>query len=159
MTTMQPLKIHPPNGVARLSKSLTKFFIGPELPGRQKPPVGGYKDGQGRVKRQAARFRLFGYDGKGKLVGEISAKEAAITWTVHLANKKAAWKRFDGLDKSTPLRNASVGDRASLVIDPGPRSLTGVNKTAQFDNGKFLGTLVPLGEMRTDSKGRLLLLG
>jgi hypothetical protein len=28
-----------------------------------------------------------------------------------------------------------------------------------FDNGKFLGTLVPLGEMRTDNKARLLVLG
>src|SRR5205807_4318406 len=130
MAAIQTVKIHPAIGVARLGNSPTKFFIGPELPGRQKPPVGGYKDAQGRVKRQAARFRLFGYDGKGKLVGEISAKEAAITWTVHLANKKAAWKRFDGLDKTTPLRNASVVDRASLVIDPGPRSLTGANKTA-----------------------------
>lgn len=159
MATIKTIKIHPAIGIARLGNSPNKFFIGPELPGRQKPPVGGYKDAQGRVKRQAARFRLFGYDAKGKLVGEISAKDAAITWTVHLANKKAAWKRFDGLSKTTPLRNAKVTDRASLVIDPGPRSLTGVNKTAQFDNGSFLGTPVPLGEMRSDSKGRLLVLG
>ena len=64
MAAIQTVKIHPAIGVARLGNSPTKFFIGPELPGRQKPPVGGYKDAQGRVKRQAARFRLFGYDGQ-----------------------------------------------------------------------------------------------
>lgn len=146
MATIKTVKIHPAIGIARLGNSSTKFFIGPELPGIQKRPVGGYKDAQGRVKRQAARFRLFGYDAKGKLVREISAKDAAITWTVHLANKKAAWKMFDGLNQNSPLRNAGVADRGSLVIDPGPRSLIGSNKAAQFDNGKFRGTLVPLGE-------------
>jgi hypothetical protein len=48
------------------------------------------------VKRQAARFRLYGYDARGKLLGEITAKDARITWTVHVANKKASWRTFDG---------------------------------------------------------------
>ena len=159
MKAIKTIKIHPAIGIARIGNSPTGFFIGPELPGASKRPTGGYKDSQGRIKRQAARFRLFGYDAKGKLVGEISAKDAAITWTVHLANKKAAWKRFDGLKPNLPLRNAGVTNRDSLVIDPGPRSLSGSNKAAQFGNGKFLGTLVPLGEMRTDNKARLLVLG
>ena len=117
------------------------------------------KDAQGRIKRQAARFRLFGYDSKGKLVKEITSKDASICWTAHLANKKAAWKRFVGLNPNSPLRNASVTDRKSLLIDPGPRSLSGPNKTASFDTGTFLGSVVPLGEMRTDRQGRLLVLG
>ncbi len=159
MTKIVTIKIHPAIGIARVGNSPTKFFIGPELPGKSKRPTGGYKDPQGRIKRQAARFRLFGYDAKGKLVKEISGKDALITWTVHLANKKAAWSKFDGLKPNLPLRNAGVTDRGSLIIDPGPRSLSGTNKAAQFDNGTFLGTLVPLGEMRIDAKGRLLVLG
>jgi len=59
---------------------------------RHTRPKGGYKDAQGR-KRQAARFRLFGYDKKGKLVKEITSPDATIEWTVHLANRKAAAER------------------------------------------------------------------
>jgi hypothetical protein len=159
MKAIDTIKIHPAIGIARIGNSPTGFFIGPELPGKSKRPTGGYKDSQGRIKRQAARFRLFGYDANGKPVREISAKDAAITWTVHLANKKAAWKTFDGLNPNSPPRNAGVADRSSLVIDPGPRSLSRPNMSAQFDNGKFLGMIVTLGEMRTDAAGRLLVLG
>ena len=56
------IKIHPAIGIARLGNSPTEFFIGPELPGDHAPPKGGYKDARHRIKRQAARFRLFGYD-------------------------------------------------------------------------------------------------
>lgn len=159
MATIKTVKIHPAIGVARLGNSPTDFFIGPELPGKQDRPIGGYKDAQGRVKRQAARFRLFGYDAKGKLVREISAKDAEITWTVDLANTKAAWRRFEGLNRKAPPRNAGVKNRDSLMIKPGPRSLSGPNQAAKFDTGHFLGVKVPLGEIRTDRMGRLLVLG
>src|SRR5262249_54870151 len=79
--------------------------------------------------------------------------------TVHLANKKAEWKRFEGLTANSPRRNASVANRSTLIIDPGLRTLSGPNKRANFDTGKFLGLIVPLGEIRSDSKGRLLVLG
>jgi hypothetical protein len=159
MATIASLKIHPAIGIARVGNSPNDFFIGPEEPGAHRRPTGGYKDAQGRIKRQAARFRLFGYDSKGRLVKEITSKDATISWTAHLANKKAVWKRFVGLNPNSPLRNASVTDRNSLVIDPGPRSLSGPNKVADFDTGTFLGSIVPLGEMRTDRQGRLLVLG
>src|SRR6266704_1945621 len=119
MGAIETLKIHPAIGIARLGNSPTGFFIGPEKPGVHARPRGGYKDAQGRIKRQAARFRLFGYDKKGKLVKEITAKDGSVTWTAHLANTKASWKRFVGLNPNSPLRNASVTDRNSLVIDPG----------------------------------------
>jgi hypothetical protein len=159
MATIALVKIHPAIGVARIGNSPSEFFIGPEKPGVHRRPEGGYKDAQGRIKRQAARFRLFGYDSKGKLVKEITSKDASISWTAHLVNKKAAWKRFVGLNPTSPLRNASVTDRNSLLIDPGPRSLSGSHKVASFDTGRFLGSIVPLGEMRTDRQGRLLILG
>ena len=78
MKTIHTIKIHPAIGIARLGNSPTGFFIGPEKPGAHTRPKGGYKDAQGRIKRQAARFRLFGYDSTGKLVKEITATEARI---------------------------------------------------------------------------------
>ena len=108
LTRITAAKIYPAIGIARVGNSPTEFFIGPERVGETSSPEGGYKDAQGRVKRQAARFRIFGYDAHGQVVQEITHKDATITWTVHLANKKAAWKQFDGLDANTPLRNATV---------------------------------------------------
>lgn len=153
------IKIHPAIGIARVGNSPTEFFIGPELPGERSPPPGGYKDRSNRVKRQAARFRVFGYDQHGKLVKELVASDATITWAVHLANKKAAWRRFDGLNQDAPFRNAHVKDRHSLIIDPGPRSVSGLHQAVLCDSGMFRSTPVPLGEGRTDDQGRLLVLG
>ncbi len=159
MSRIVTIKIHPAIGIARLGNSPTDFFVGPEFPGFRPSPKGGYKDAQGRVKRQAARFRLFGYDRKGGLVKEIGASDAAIEWTVHLANRKAAWKQFDGLNPNGPLRNKGVLPRTQLVIDPGHRTLNGPNGAASFDTGTFMGVAVPLGEMRTDRQNRLVVLG
>jgi hypothetical protein len=160
------VKVFPSIGIARLGNSPDESFIGPERPGDWAPPQGGYKDADCRVKRQAARFRIYGYDSKGGLVGEVKAADATITWTVHLANAKAAARRFSGLDPHAPLRNADaiphvppVTDRSELVIDPGPRSLQGAGGHATFDTGTFLGEPVPLGDMHTDADGRLLVLG
>ena len=108
-----------------------------------------YRDDDKRLKRQAAGFWVYAYDdadpstppvlvevGPGKPV-------AAIEWTVHLANRKAAWFKFDGLtgsgdilnpplfgypagslrNPSPPLTDAD-GRRKQWVIDPGPRTLS-----------------------------------
>jgi hypothetical protein len=50
--------IHPAIGLARVGNSPEEFFIGPEVPGPHPVPEGGFKDTAGRIKRQAARFRL-----------------------------------------------------------------------------------------------------
>lgn len=141
------VKIFPPIGVARLGNS-PEFFVGPEIPGDRTPPAGGYKDAACRVKRQAARFRLFGFDSSGNLVQEVTTADGVIAWTVHVANKKASWKRFDGLSTTTALRNAAVTTRSSLEIDPGPRSLNGPNQAAGFNTGTFLGKAVALCAFR-----------
>jgi hypothetical protein len=155
------VRIHPSIGIARIGNSPTGFFIGPERPGAVARPPGGFRDAQGSIKRQAARFHLFAYDDHGNPIGEIGAKEASITWTVELANTKAAGLKFQGRKAITKndLRNNAVTDRGTLMITPGPRSLSGPNQAATFDNGTFLGTPVPLGDIRTDSQGRLLVLG
>jgi len=146
-------KIHPAIGVARVGNSPDEFFIGPERLGEEPTPPAGFKDAQCRVKRQAARFRIFAHHDDGT-VSEVTSAEADITWTVHLANKKAA----------NPGRGNSGASAGDLTIDPGARTLTGANQEKSFDTGtiKFSGAsavTVPLGEMRTDNQNRLLVLG
>jgi hypothetical protein len=168
MSEIVVCKVHPGIGIARLGNSPEGFFIGPEAPGRPVVPRGGFKDAQGRVKRQAARFRIYGYDAAGVVVREVTAKEAVITWTVHLANAKGAWKKFVGrFHETAEHRNPQVPSprfpsRDALVVDPGPRSVAGRGVSAngpQFEGGHFLGESVALGQLRTDDVGRLLVLG
>jgi hypothetical protein len=163
--------IHPSIGVARLGNSLNEFFIGPEVtePSSQSP--GYYRDQSGALKRQAARFRIYGLNAEGKLVKELTQEDAKIEWSVHLANKKAAWYQFQlALDipeasaaPPTLLRNHGVSDRSQLSIDPGIRRISGSNqsgdKSHSFDTGRFMGRSVYLGEIQTDDLGRLLVLG
>jgi len=159
MSLITSFKIHPSIGIARLGNSNDEFFIGPEIPGVNNPPAGGYKDSKMLVKKQAARFRVFGYDNNGEVVKEITNIDAEITWNVHLANKKAAWKRFEGLNENTALRNANEKNRSKLIIDPGVRTLNKINSALDFNSGTFYDKVVPLGEIRTDKEGRLLVLG
>jgi hypothetical protein len=157
-------RIHPAIGIARIGNS-DEYFIGPEVPHPTSPPPGGYRDASGRLKRQAAMFRIYGYDAHGKVVAELTSTDATIEWTVHVANKKGAWYDFDAAldlpeaqDLKSARRNAFVQgtDRDELVIDPGPRSISGANqRSTPFDTGKFLGQNVYLGELRTDAAGRL----
>lgn len=162
--------IGPSIGIARLGNSPEAFFVGPETPGLPAQPPGGFKDGEGRIKRQAARFRLYGLDSHGEVLAELTAAHGTITWTVHLANRKAAYHEFKGrYHPVTPLRNRDVLNtpehpdaRQVLVIDPGPRSISGRHaegKRYRFDSGFYRGRPVPLGELRTDAQGRLLVLG
>jgi hypothetical protein len=161
--------VYPPIGIARVGNSETEYFLGPETLAPAERPPGFYKDLKGALKRQGARFRVYGLDGKGKVVEELDASNSQITWTVHVANKKAAWFEFDvALDipqaKPVPLRNSNFSGEArqQLVIDPGPMSISGVEQSgAQYrlDTGTFLGVPVSLGELRTDAAGRLIFLG
>lgn len=170
------IRIHPAIGVARVGNS-GEFFIGPETPGTYVSP-GSYKDAHCRVKRQAARFRLFGFDGdnfvKELTLGDVEVEK--IEWSVHLVNRKGAGLKFkSGLASNPPpdptlpdptpaelnpsWRNYTVQDRTQLIIDPGPRTLDGPGQAAGFNTGKFKTLTVPLGEMRTDEKCRLMVLG
>jgi len=162
--------IYPGIGIARVGNSPDQYFIGPEAPGEVPQPEGGYKDAAGRIKRQAARFRIYGLDEDGKAVKEITAADAEISWRVHVANRKAGWYQFlNAMDlgkfsMTAALRNKTItgADRQKLIIDPGPRTISGRNTQGpqyQFDTGEFMGTKVPLGELRTDDAGRLIFLG
>jgi hypothetical protein len=162
--------IHPSIGIARVGNSADEFFIGPEVVDPPPKPPGFYRDKTGALKREAARFRLYGLDKDDKVVAELTPENSEIEWTVHLANKKAAWYQFQlALDipeaASAPpalLRNPSTADRSKLAIDPGPRKIAGRNASGpqyRFDTGRFFDKPVYLGEVRTDEAGHLVVLG
>ncbi|MEV4415961.1 LodA/GoxA family CTQ-dependent oxidase [Catellatospora sp. NPDC049609] len=145
-------RIHPAIGIARVGNSPDEFFVGPERVGELPEPPGGFKDAQCRIKRQAARFRIYAHHDDGTF-HEVTDAEADITWTVHVVNAKAA---HPGRGNGEPA--------ADLTIDPGPRTLSGPDQRQTFDGGviRFAGQApvsVPLGEARTDDTGRLLVLG
>ncbi len=85
--------IHPGIGVARIGNSAAEdgYYIGPEVVDPPPTLTGQTRDAAGAIKRQAARFRIYGYDASGKVVGEIGPDDADVAWTVHLANRKAQW--------------------------------------------------------------------
>jgi len=162
--------IHPSVGVARVGSSPDEWFIGPEITEPEPAAPGFYRDHRGALKRQAARFRIYGVNMQGVIIRELTGGQpgAEITWSVQLANTKAAWYGFQlALDvpeaasaPPTTLRNATVADRTKLAIMPSARSVQGANATAQqFDDGRFMDTSVYLGEICTDAAGRLIVLG
>ena len=162
--------IHPSIGVARVGNSPNGYFLAPEVIDPPMQDAGYYRDENGALKRQVVRFRIYGFDAHGRVVAELTRANAEIVWSVHLANKKAAWYQFQiALDipeaKSAPrscLRNIAIPNRTDLVIDPGARQITGANTSGPanvFNTGKFMGIPVYLGELRTDDGGRLLVFG
>ncbi|MEX2256084.1 MAG: LodA/GoxA family CTQ-dependent oxidase [Acidimicrobiia bacterium] len=160
------IAIHPAVGIARVGNSADSFHFGPEVPGTIARSKGGYKDASGAIARQAARFRIFGLDAKGRVVRELTEADGTIEWTVSVANKKAQWYDFDvalDLPIAQPVgrRNASTtgADRDALVIAPGPKSIGGRTRgSVALDGGTFLGEDVPLGELMVDGSGRLVFL-
>src|SRR6266404_1051110 len=169
---MATYKIHPGIGIARLGNSDSEFYLAPETPaslpqecdqngnprfgrdGVTPVYVTSFKDKQGRVKRQGARFEVFVYDEKspdGRRLelgdhvegGGNRGKLVDIQWRVYVANKKASWYTFNaragehGYLPDHPRRNAAItgAERDRLIIDPGPR-IVGAKKQrrARFDH-------------------------
>lgn len=165
--TIMTAAIFPPIGVCRVGNSEKEYFIGPEVPNPLAEATGFYRDPAGAIKRQAARFRVYGLNAKGKVVKELTAADATITWQVHLANQKAAWYQFQmALDvpeaaQADPscLRNPQVADRKKLTIDGGKQKIAGTKKKGKAFKGQFMGKDVYLGELHTDPAGRLIVLG
>ncbi|MFM8593593.1 MAG: LodA/GoxA family CTQ-dependent oxidase, partial [Chloroflexota bacterium] len=166
--------VYPALGISRVGNSLD-WFLAPEVPGLPPVPDGSYKSGPNDIKKQAQRFRLFAFDAEGEVLGELTAADADIRWTVHVANTKAAWYGFsnplDNGEKAPGLpgqrrNNAIVGNDARakrLVINPGARSISGVSANADGEDpsamfiAPFWETLeVNLGHLQTDESGRLI---
>lgn len=160
--------IHPGIGIARVGNSKDEYFIGPEVPYPDPKPPGFYRDASGALKRQAARFRIYGLDAQGRVVREITAADARIEWTVEVANKKAAWYQFVtamDLPEAVPVgrRNAQIqgAERRKLEITPPPCSIEGTDQGGESYHlvGDFFDQKVYLGELATDEAGRLIFLG
>ncbi|MEA2740151.1 MAG: L-lysine 6-oxidase [Acetobacteraceae bacterium] len=199
--------IGPSIGVARLGNSTDHFYLEPDKIGglpiacdsngnillqSGKPvSVRQFKDALGRVKRQGAYFRVFEIldDGSDRELTLDAPGVESMTWTVHLANKKACWYQFSGLEgnllygaensyaaKDVALRNPNVtgtDPRRELIIDPGPRTVSGraqhapINKAtsegykfASWPEHVVYGELIDsLGDVLTDNAGRLVVLG
>jgi len=171
-------KIFPPIGIARIGDSgfnldtgladgEIKYFFPSEIPGSETLPPelnGNFRDEQGRIKRQAVRFRVYGYDANGRILGELHKENGfQLLWSVHVANKKASFLEFRGrYDKppNTNLRNPDVDDRTKLEINPEVKEISSGDPPASL-TGKFWGSMeqptdVCLGEIRTDDCGRLV---
>ncbi len=161
--------IYPGIGIARVGDSESEFFFGPEVDNPPPRPLGFYKDKSGALKRQAARFRIYGYDAEGQVVREITADESAsIRWTVQVANTKPAWYQFNFvMDRpfSIPSRRRNAAyegeQRKQLMMTPPPCSVEGVDAGGEQHRitSSIMGTEVYLGALRTDEQGRLIFLG
>lgn len=187
-------KIYPAIGIARVGNSESEFYVEPQTyRGLPTDPVGGqpvthFRDPEGKLKRQAASFTVYRFDGDdsdatGSLVTVGQDDIVDIEWTVYIANKKAIWYTFDQLEgehgyKPThPRRNSNfVGNPElfkTLITDPGPLTVSAAVPQAEFAKGKAQNNypqsfppadLAPcpinsLGEIRRDESGRLFVLG
>ena len=159
--------IHPAIGIARVGTS-DEFLLGPEVIDPQALPAGSYRDADKRLKRQAARFRMYGVNARGEIVRELTGDPSVrIDWKVSLANTKSAWFGFQlALDipeaayaPPTTLRNPGVADRSRLAITPPPVELSGANHPPRSFDGQFMDMPVYLGEAMTDEAQRLVVLG
>jgi len=184
MPTPKPViyRIHPAIGFARVGAGAA-FFIGPEVPGygatgadagvgSNVPP---YKEAPGKLKRQAARFRVWRYtwdNGSRSYTPDptdLSEQGAKIKWTVELANRKASFFEFHGTngeDSAGPFnprkrnKRVTATREAQLEMTPPAKSIEGPSKGPEkFDVTVAAIPISYLGELRTDNKGRLLVLG
>jgi hypothetical protein len=169
-------RIYPPIGIARVGNS-DAFFIGPETPGSlgteivggAEQPVASFKDAAFRMKRQAARFRLFEFDdanGVGR-PARVPAG-ASLQWTVSLANRKDAVFRQSAPDTeqvppTVPALPKLDQARANRVIAadgvaPAPGAAATV-LSGTYLTGTALEERVVLGGLMTDADGHLLVMG
>ncbi|PVF96132.1 hypothetical protein CPB86DRAFT_522864 [Serendipita vermifera] len=142
------IEIFPPIGISRLGDSNDEYFYGPEVPGRTDHPFGTFRDRDQRIKRQAARFRVYAYGEGHQALGELNLGNGfQLHWTVHVANKKPAYYHSRGQYRVHPqdpdpktLRNPDVEPipeealtadpfdtateaRKRLIIDPGKKTI------------------------------------
>ncbi|CAG8706348.1 11279_t:CDS:10, partial [Dentiscutata erythropus] len=172
--------IFPALNVARVGNS-DEYYVGSEIPGVY---VGKgdesflFKDKNNKVKPQAARFRIYGYDEKQRPIREIKLTDAdasdvkiKIDWHFEFANKKAAHTKFSGIlryKESDPKRNAEWPyDRSTLMaITRGSLSSEKPQKTKELTanvyrqgNDDNSGKKLNLGKVILENTGSLLVIG
>ena len=147
---------------SELSEQPDGFFIGPQVPFVPVIPSGGFRDPTGALKRQGARFRVFLEDTDGT-TRELTADDAEITWTVEVANRKAAADRFHGVAEKDPgPRNKGFAPRDLLVLSAHKEMISGPNQSVDLINQTaFMGFNLPvttLATAKTDDAGNLVVL-
>jgi L-lysine 6-oxidase len=159
-------EVHPSIGVARVGNSQGCFYLAPETLGGLpaecdangnpivenglSKPVQQFKDEEGCIRRQGAQFKIFAYDDTkphdpGREVTPEDGEIENIEWTVHLANRKAAWYRSSELEgdlmlgeqnryqnRNVTWRNPGKQRGQPLIIDPGPRTVNQPNQKVSF---------------------------
>lgn len=163
--------VYPPLGIARVgnAEGEADYFTAAEVIGASPADPGALRDERGKIKRQAVRFRIYARLTSGE-VRELTLDDGVeIEWHVTVANLKAGWYEFtnaldlpDGLSITATKRNADTNSgRFRLDITPPTRTIAGrdLSGPGYIFEGRFFATLVYLGELRTDSQGRLLFLG
>ena len=162
------VRVHPAIGIARVGNSADSFFFGPELPGSLPVAPDGFKDASGAIARQAARFRIYGYDAAGerrsreitaadathRVDGERRQHEGRLVRLRHGAGHPGRQARRSAATQRSPARPAN-----DLVVASGEQSISGpAAAPVALDAGRFQGEQVPLGELMTDEQGRLVFL-
>ena len=186
MSNKTVFRVHPSINFARFGTS-EEYYLSPEtsagLPQKGTETTGGLpikagtenelvsssdlRDGHGKLKKQAARFRIYKYDLEGQAsypgsdgsevkVGTIlpdGRKVVDLVWTVHVANKKAAAynvvnnlgiEAYNGQvpQRRNPEEHGDVNDPSrlnKLMIDPGPRAI----KASDHGHEKFNNRTTP----------------
>ncbi|KAJ7777889.1 ferritin-like-domain-containing protein [Mycena maculata] len=175
------IETYPRIGIARVGNS-KEYYIGPEIPGRNDTPDAGtaeegFKDKDMKVKRQAARFRVYAFGENHEVLGELNSDNGfELAWEVEVANKKPSYYTFMGRTQpgafqagNTTLRNPTVqptlppDERTDCIIAPGPKTIKSNSKQTIDMTGHFKGSAkkpvdVYLGSIKVDDKGRLLVL-
>jgi hypothetical protein len=180
-------EIFPGVGICRIGNSEEGFYLAPEIPNRAPRGLNDnweFRDDDGKILRQAQRFRIYGYTDRKEIqvIDQTHPSVASIEWKVTLANKKPSFYQFLGKytynyledgPRYDLLRNQHIQDnmepdeRSHLWNLPFPNGLT--LKTDQyrhgdkieFKGGKIFGDYdAPyLGELQADDKGNLIVLG
>jgi L-Lysine epsilon oxidase N-terminal/L-lysine epsilon oxidase C-terminal domain len=166
-------RIYPSIGIARVGDCKDSFVLGPEAP--RMVPSGPFRGLDGGIKPQAARFRIYKVDidaNENEVVTEevIAGGDTEIEWSVSLANRKAAgFQIADTLARAPRPRLRNDGfDRKKLVISASG-SVTGfatnghlLSGAIEFARPRATGpkvTNIALATLRTDEKGRLVVVG
>ncbi|OJA17701.1 hypothetical protein AZE42_06712 [Rhizopogon vesiculosus] len=128
---------------------------------------------------QAVRFRVYAYRADGTILGEITSGgdyEYTLNWTVHVANYKGTYYEFAGeYEENHDLRNPDVQtnekppvkpeERSRSIVDSGdqeisyPQTTQPVKLKGSFQGSRAEAVGVHPGELRTDVKGRLIIIG
>jgi hypothetical protein len=174
-------EIHPSIGIARVAPS-DDYYLGPEPEGTFPPPqievspgnFRSFRDAQGSLRPQAARFRVFECqreNGKITAAREITSEEARISWRVHVVNRKGAAPKFadatghrntnQALRRNNAVNTNDINDPTNkpLIINPGVQSVASDDQQPVSLDGTFKGVAVHLGRMFTEASGRLVFVG